>query len=261
MKLFTESKTSNIVAGYLIFSFIFSVIFSLYFQDPLFYAFTLFILMALLLATAIDVGDINKDLASVGWSSTNINTAIPLGVLGGIISLVLGSFMVNINMMNPIIPDLTAIAKFFTNASIISPMLAVTANLFAQWLVIAPAEESLSKIIAPFAGMLVFKDKIFAFSLAILLWIGMHVPTFILQNVGNNMYFVLAILGIITTILFFMTNSILAPIIAHGVFNSAVILSSASADTYATFTIIIVIAILILVWFKNPQKNPQKSRN
>lgn len=255
MKLFTESKNSSVVTGYLIFSFIFSVIFSLYFQDPLFYAFTLFILMAIVLATAIDVGDINKDLASVGWSSTNINTAIPLGVLGGIIALVLGSFVVNINMMNSMIPDLTAIAKFFTKASIISPMLAVTANLFAQWLVIAPAEESLTKIIAPYAGLLVFKDKIIAFFIAILLWISMHVPTYIMQGVGNNMYFVLFILGVVTTVLFFMTNSILAPIIAHGVFNTVVIMSSAVSNFYGTATIIIIASVIVMVWLKNSKKS------
>lgn len=257
MKLFIESKSSsasNIVIGYLVFSFIFSTMFALYFQDPLFYVFTFFLVMALILATAIDVGDITQDLASVGWSSININFVIPLGVLGGIIALVLGSFVVNINMMNALIPDLTSVAKIFTGASIISPILAVSANLISQWLVIAPAEESLSKIIAPYAGIKVFKDKIFAFFIAILLWIGMHIPTFIMQGVSNNMYFVLFILGVITTVLFFMTNSILTPIIAHGTFNTAVILSSVSSDIYGTLVVIIVALVLVLVWFKNPKK-------
>ncbi len=257
---FTTGTKSNVVIGYLVFSFIFSIIFSLYFADPMYYVFTAFLLMAIILATAIDVGDINKDLASVGWSSTNINTAIPLGVLGGIIALVLGSFIVNINMMNTLIPDLTSIAKFFTKASVISPLMAVSANLVAQWLVIAPSEESLSKIIAPFASLKIYNDKIVAFFIGILLWISMHVPTFIMQGAGNNMYFVLFILGVITAALFFMTNSILAPIIAHGIFNTAVILSTAQSNIYDTFTILIIVAVLVLVWLKNPQKNSQKLR-
>ena len=261
MNFITETKTASVVTGYLIFSFIFSVLFSLYFQDPLFYAFTLFILMALVLANSIDVGDINKDLASVGWSSTNITTAIPLGVLGGIIALVLGSFVVNINMMNSTIPDLTSIAKFFTKASIISPLMAVSANLFAQWLVITPAEESLKLIIAPYAGMLVFKNKIIAFFIGILLWELMHVPTYIMQGVGTNMYFVLFILGVITAFLYFLTSSILAPLTAHGTFNTAIILSSAQSNVYDTFTILIIVAVLVLVWLKNSQKNSQKMRS
>ncbi len=260
MNFITETK-SNAVVGYLVFSFIFSRIFSLYFQDPMYYVFTAFLLMAIVLATAIDVGDINKDLASVGWSSTNITTAIPIGVLGGIIALVLGSFVVDINTMKTLIPDLTSIAKFFTKASIISPSMAVSANLFAQWLVITPAEESLKLIIAPYAGMLVFKDKIIAFFIGILLWELMHVPTYIMQGAGTNMYFVLFILGVITAFLYFLTSSILAPLIAHGTFNTAVILSSSQSNVYDTFTILIIVAVLVLVWLKNPQKNTQKTRN
>jgi membrane protease YdiL (CAAX protease family) len=259
MKLEFNYK-SNAVAGYLIFSFIFSIIFSLYFQDALFYAFTLFILMALILATAIDVGDINKDLSAVGWSSTGINMAIPLGVVGGILAVVIGSVIINVNISGLFltVPDLTAVSKIFTKASVISPIMAVSANIFSQWLVVAPAEESFSKIIAPFAGILTFKNKPLAFAIAILLWVGMHVPTFIMQGASSNMYFVLIILGVITTGLYFITNSIITPIIAHGTYNTIVIMSGASSNIYSTLTILTVAAILIYVWMKN-YNNPKKS--
>lgn len=251
MKLVFQSKTtSSAVTGYLIFSLIFSVLFALMFEDPMFLVFGVFILMAFILATAIDVGDINKDLASVGWSSTNIKTAVPLGIIGGIVTLVIGSFMVNINMMHPVVPDFSSLGKFFTKASVISPLMAVSANIISQWLVVAPAEESLSKIIAPYAGIMVFKDKIFAFFLAILLWTAMHIPTFVMQGVGSSMYFVLILFGVISAVLFFMTNSILTPIIAHGVFNTVIILSS-SGDTYSTLVILVVAAVLLLVWSKS----------
>lgn len=254
MKLIFQTNTkSNVVTGYLIFSGIFSVMAALIFQDAMFLAFGIFILMAFILATAIDVGDINKDLAAVGWSSTNINTAVPLGVVGGIAAIVIGSIVVNINMMHPLVPDLTSLSKFLTGASIISPLMAVTANILAQWLVVAPSEESLSKIIAPFAGIMIFKNKMVAFGIAILLWTGMHAPTFIMQGVGGSMYLVLIIFGIISTILFFMTNGILAPIIAHGVFNTVIIMSSTSFDIYGILTVMIIITILVLIWL-NPKK-------
>lgn len=250
MKLVFQSKTtSSAVTGYLIFSLIFSVMFALMFEDPMFLVFGVFILMAFILATAIDVGDINKDLASVGWSSTNVRTAIPLGIIGGIVTLVIGSFIVNINMMHPIVPDFSSLSKFFTKASVISPLMAVSANIISQWLVVAPAEESLSKIIAPYAGIMIFKDKIFAFFLAVLLWTAMHIPTFIMQGVGSSMYFVLILFGVISVVLFFMTNSIITPIICHGFFNSMIILSSSGTDIYSTITVIVIITVLIFIWF------------
>lgn len=258
MKLFIESKTSSVVTGYLGYSFIFSVIFSLYFQDALFYAFTFFILMAIVLATAIDVGDIDKDLESVGWSDTNSNNAIPLGVIGGISALVLGSFFVNINMINVLTPDLTSFAKIFTKATIIPPLYAVSANLIAQWTVILPAEESLKLIIAPYAGIKIFKNTFIAFFIAILLWEVAHVPTYIMQGVDNNMYIVLFILGVITAGLYLITKAIIAPLVAHGTYNTIVILSSSTPDVYGKITLFAIVTILVIIWLK---KNTKKLRN
>lgn len=255
MKLYTDLKTdSNVTIGYMIFSLVFSILFAFYFSDPMYFAFALFILTAIILATAIDIGDINKDLASIGWSSTNISTAIPLGILGGIAALILGGFIVSINAMHVLIPDMTAISRFFTTANIISPSLAVSANLFAQVFVVVPGEEALKMVIAPYAGLKIFKNKIIAFFIAIILWELYHVPTFIMQNVDSNMYIVLFILGIITVILFFLTQSILSPLIAHGTYNIIIILSSAVTNIYSTLTIASILIILLTVWLKNSQK-------
>ncbi len=246
-----QIEQSSPISGYLIFAGLFSALFGYLMQDALYFGFAIFIFAALALSASIDAGDVSHDLAKVGWSATNINMSIPLGILGGIITIVLGSFIISIDLMHILIPDLSTLAKFFTTASIIPPTLAVSANIIAQIMVVAPGEEALKMILAPFGAKAIFKNTIFAFVIGMVFWVVMHVPTFTSQNAPQSMYLVLFLLGIIGIILFFITQSILAPILAHITFNVGVILNTASGDTLALFTIVGVVLVLFYIYAKN----------
>ncbi|MFA4870928.1 MAG: CPBP family intramembrane glutamic endopeptidase [Pedobacter sp.] len=257
-----DIQSSSAVSGYLILSGLFSAFFAYLLQDPMYFGFSLFIFAGLALAASNDTGKgtVAQDLTKLGWSSTNIFTVVPLGIAGGIIGLIIGSFIVSNVEMNILVPDLSTIAQYFTSASVVPAGLATTANIVGTVMVVAPAEEVLKLILAPFALKSIFKNTVVALFLSILFWTAMHIPTFIAQGASTSMYLVLVIFGIIGAVLLFITQNILSAIIAHATFNIGVILSSASGDIFGVLTVIAIISIVMYIWFKSPEKRGRHAR-
>ena len=257
-----ESKTDSgsATTGYLILSGLTVVLLTLFFKDPLYLVFAVPLAFVFTLGASVDKGkgSVDDDLEAVGWSDKGMELAIPLGIIGGMAVLFLGSIMTRYtsDTASIFVPDFTNIAAL-TTASVIPAQWALSANIIAQWMVVAPAEEAMARILAPFAFMKIFKNTIIAFILAAFLWMGMHIPTYLSQNANQSMYLVLFLLAFVTTTLYIWTGNLISAIIAHSVFNTGVLLSANNFDSGTMYIILIVIAILLYAWVSGALKRGQ----
>lgn len=251
MKLI-KIQQSSATAGYLITSAVGVMAFTLAFRDYSFLVFAIPIILVFALGASIDKGGVDEDLEAVGWSEKNIKLAVPIGILSGIVSLFIGSLIMQFTPENigSIIPDMSSWVGKLATASVIPPALAVGANIIGQWWIISPSEESLSKILGSYAGMSVFKNIYIAYVFGIFVWIAMHIPTFIIQGTSIAMYGVLVVLGGTTLIAYFMTRNLISAVVGHGVFNTGVILLSENINIVSYYVILIIAVIIAVVWMR-----------
>jgi hypothetical protein len=258
-----ESGSGSVTAGYLILSGLTVILFALALKEPMFIVFGIPITLIFALAASEDKrgGGLDEDLEAVGWTDKAMEQAVPFGIIGGMATLVFGGLIINYTpeTASILIPDFTSIAVL-TTASVIPPTVAVSANIISQWLVVAPSEESLARVLAPFAGMRIFKNVIIAYIFAAFFWILMHVPTFITQNAKPAMYLVLIILAGITTVLYVYTKNLMSSITAHGTFNTGVVLSSSGFTQATIYVVFIIIAVLLYAWISGVLKSSRRAR-
>ncbi len=256
-----ESKTDSgsATTGYLILSGLTVVLFALAFKDPMYLVFGIPLAFIFTLGASSDKsgkGSVDEDLEAVGWSEKGMELAIPLGIIGGMAVLFLGGIMTRYtaDTASILVPDFSGIAKL-TTATVIPASLALSVNIASQWLCVAPAEEALARVLAPFAFIKIFKNVIIAFILAAFFWMLMHVPTYIAQGANQSMYLVLLLLAFITTSLYVFTKNLMSAIVAHGTFNTGVLLSASNFDSGTIYVILIIIAILIYAWISGMFKS------
>src|SRR5659263_46700 len=206
---------STATTGFLILSSLSIVILTLMFKDPLYIVFAIPIIMVFALAASVGgKGSSDSDLAAIGLSNKHMNVAVPIGILGGIVAVFLAGIITSFTAQSAaIVPDFSSVTLL--SVSIISPSVAMSVNIIAQWLVVAPSEEAGYRILAPYAGQAIFKNLGFAWIFASLLWLATHVPTFIAQGVPNSMYLVLLMISTITIGLLWYTGNIISTIITH----------------------------------------------
>lgn len=249
-----ESRTDggSATTGYLILSGLTVVLLTLFYKDPLYLVFAIPLAFIFTLGASSDKtgrGSVDDDLEAVGWSDKGMELAIPLGIIGGMVVLFLGSIMTRYSSETAsiFVPDFTNIAAL-TTASVIPVQWALSANIIAQWMVVAPAEEALARVLAVYAFLKIFKNVIIAFILAAFFWMLLHVPTYISQNANSSSYLVLLLLAVVTTGLYIFTKNLMSSITAHGVFNTGVLLIANRFDTATVYIIAIIMAILVYAW-------------
>lgn len=250
-----REETGNFTTGFLIFSGLFTVLYSLSVGDNTYLVFGILLLFTFVLAASIGgKGDTDSDLEAIGWSNKNMGVVVPLGIAGGIVALVVGSLIINLSSKGAVastVPDFSAMVSVLPmyTASVIPPAVAVSANIIAQWLIVAPSEEAAYRILAPFAAVSMLKNVVIAYFVAAILWMATHVNAYTLQGTPNAMYLVLFVIAIITTGLLWLTGNVISGIIAHGVFNTGVILIGAgNVDTTAYLVVFIILGILMYGW-------------
>ena len=221
------------------------VMFTLAFEDPVYLVFAIPLVLVFTLGAAINGGDVDDDLGAVGWSSQNMELAVPIGIAGGMVALFLGTLIMKFTPENTasIVPDFSA-AGFLATASVIPPVAAIGANIIAQFAVVAPSEEALARVLAPYAGWAIFKSWPIAFIFGAIFWVGLHIPTLIAQGSGSGMYLVLLVLAGVTTGVYIITKNLLAAINTHGTFNVGVIVLGVGINAYAFYAIAAIIAVL-----------------
>jgi len=256
--------STSVTTGYLIFAGLFTIAYALSVSDMTYLVFGILLLFTFALATSVGgQGNTDSDLEAIGWSNKNMGMVIPLGIAGGIAALIIGSLIVQFTTKNSaaIVPDFSASASIIPlfSASVIPSSIALAANIVAQWLIVAPSEEAAYRILAPFAGVAVFKNALIAYVVAAMLWLGTHINAYTVQGTPNSMYLVLAVIAIITTGLFWFTGNAVAGIIAHGVFNTGVIIMTGNIGNAGYFVLLVIAIILVYGYVNNKDKN--KSRN
>jgi len=260
-----ESDSGSATTGYLILSGLTVVLFALAFKEPMYIIFAIPLAFIFTLGASVDKsgkGSVDDDLEAVGWSDKGMNLAIPLGIIGGMAALFIGSIITKFTpeTASIMVPDFSGIAALST-ATVIPPTLALSANIIAQWLCVAPSEEALARVLAPFAFMKIFKNAILAFILAAFFWMFMHAPTYLAQGANQSMYLVLLLLAFITTGLYIFTKNLMSSIVAHGVFNSGVLLSSSNFDSGTMYVVLIIVSVLVYAWLSGVLKSNNKVKS
>lgn len=254
-----SEESGSATTGYLILSGLTVVLLTLFYKDAIYLVFAIPIVLVFTLAASGDKtgrGSVDDDLEAVGWSDRNLGISIPLGIIGGMAALFFGSIITRFTpeTASILVPDFSGLAALNT-ATVIPPYLSLSVNIFSQWAVISPSEESLARILAVYAFLKIFKNVILAFVLASLFWLFLHIPTYITQGASMNMYLVLLLLAVVTTALFVYTKNLLSAITAHGTFNTGVLLSSNNFDSGTMYTILIIVAILLYAWLSGTLKS------
>ncbi len=258
-----ESRTDSgsATTGYLILSGLTVVLFALWFKDAMYLVFGIPLAFIFTLGASADKtgkGSVDEDLEAVGWSDKGMELAIPFGIIGGMLALFLGSIITRYTpeTASMLVPDFTGIAAL-TTASVVPAQWALSANIISQFMVVAPAEEALARVLAVFAFLKIFKNIIIAFILAAFFWLFLHIPTYLAQGASQNMYVVLLILAFVTTVLYLFTHNLMSSIVAHSTFNSGVLLSSSNFDSGTMYVVLIIAAILIYAWISGVLKSGQ----
>lgn len=246
-----KTKSGGVTTAYMIFAALATVTFGLALNDISFLYFAVLILLAFVLSAMSDKGSPQKNLASIGWSDRNIGQAIPYGIAGGLLVVFIGSVLLKLTPQSSsiIAPDFSATASIMVGA-IIPASYALSFNIIGQWLITAPAEEAGYRIVAPFAAMSAFGSELIAFAIATLLWIFSHVPAYLSQNAPNSMYLVLIVLSIVTISLIKITGTVMSAIVAHGTYNTIVLIMSSPSDSGTLFVMMAIFFTLIYIWFR-----------
>lgn len=238
-------NNNNPSIGFLILSLISTFALAIALEDAIILGYGILILSLFVLAAATDKGTPEKNLQYFMWSNKDMGASIIYGIIGGVITLLLGIIILGISSrdMASIVPDFSFSSKLVA-ASVVTPNIISFFNILSQWTTVAPAEEALARILGPYSSISLVKNFYLALIFGSLIWISMHIFTFILQNTSPAMYLVLAILSGINIILLYSTKNIFSPIISHGTYNTGVILLS--GITLSSIVAILLITILLL---------------
>lgn len=256
-------EETNSLTGMILLTSLALLTFGLFTQDINLLWFALPIIFSLIIAISRRSGDIDEAVKSIGISGTNIQSAIPIGIIAGVIVFIIGSFIVTFTDKNTasMIPTF-AIASLSPATSTLIPAGSFLAmNLLIQWLIVAPAEELGFRFLAPYIFYSFSKSIPFAILFGTLLWIVEHVPTFAIQGASQGMYIVLLLLGIMSIALIYYTGGIIASWIAHGVFNSLVLIMTGTLNSITYLVIIGIIISLIIIYSKSGGKNAKTQSN
>ncbi|MDD5453914.1 MAG: CPBP family intramembrane metalloprotease [Candidatus Ratteibacteria bacterium] len=256
-----ESDSGSATTGYLILSGLSVIILALFYKDPLYLVFAIPLVLVFTLAASADKtgrGSVDEDLEAVGWSDKGMEIAVPLGIIGGMAALFIGSIITKYtaDTASILVPDFTG-ASSLSTASVIPPYLSLSVNILSQWLVVSSSEESMARVLAPFAFLKIFKNIFIAYILASAFWILMHIPTYLAQGANQGMYLVLLLLAFVTTLLYIFTKNLMSSIIAHSTFNTGVLLSSNNFDAGTMYVVTLIIAILLYAWISGALKSGQ----
>lgn len=229
--------------GYIFACLIIIVGLTLGFRDAFFMVFAIPLSALIGIAALQDKGSINKNAETIGLGTDNIVKSIGLGFLGASLSLIFGTIVMGLNLMQAsiFIPDFSAAASIVVG-SVIPANLATMAEITSQWTVVAPSEEAGFRIVFPYAIETIIPSIPVMFGLSILVWAMYHYPTWVMSGTNPNMYLVIVVWGILWAGLLLLTNSFMSPVVAHGSTNTAVLLASANMVSF--FTMIIVFAII-----------------
>lgn len=253
--------------GYLLISiFAAGIVFPLAYDDWRTIVFALILIGTFLIGVSTDTSGkpADSDLAQVGWVSDRDHMFVPIGVITGMLALFLGGLIMelfpqgilsssatitqqNMALLSAaLVPDYSGIKL----GQVIPVYMAVGANIIAQFFVIAPSEESLSKIYLPWGFMSLFKNLGVAYLFGQIGWVLLHVFTFIAQNASSAMYLVLLMLGGVTLLIYSFTKSIFSSSTAHSTFNSGVILLSSGMNIITFGVISSIGAALTYIWLQ-----------
>jgi hypothetical protein len=265
MRNLQEEAGKSVTTGYLIFSGLATILYALSISDNTYLVFGILLLFTFALAASVGgKGNTDSDLEAIGWSDKNMDKVIPLGIAGGFLALIVGSFIISLTARNTAstVPDFSAAASILPmyTASIIPPTIAVSVNIMAQWLIVAPSEEAAYRILAPFAGVAVFKNTIIAYVFAAILWLATHINAYTMQGTPRSMYLVLFVIAMITTGLFWYTGNAISGIIAHGVFNTGVIIMAGNAGKPAMIVVFVILAVLSYGWFVGKNRKQRSGK-
>ncbi len=263
IRLFKESGggISNATTGYFILCGIAILLYALATHDSMYLLFEVPILLMFALGSSVGKGTVEDSLETVGWSSRNLNKAVPAGIIGGLVCVILGGIITrfSIAQMGALVPDFTGIS--LTGASSVIPVsYAIGANILVQWFVIAPSEESLARILTPYAINKILKNWFVAFALAGLLWAAMHTPALMMQNASPSMYLVLLVIATVTTAVLLITGNIMSAIIVHGVYNTTISIMSSGIDNTGYMVLFALTAVLLFAWYKKSSKSKSRIR-
>jgi hypothetical protein len=241
MKIKVEDTKS--LTGIILLTGISTVIFGIFTKDLNLLWFSLPIIFSLIIAVSRSRKDIDDAVASIGITSSNIRTSIPLGVSAGILVYIVGSMLLSFTDKNTasIVPTFAIASLTPANTLVIPASLFLIINVFIQWLVVAPSEELGFRFLAPYAIYSFTKSVPVALILGTFAWIFTHIPTFLIQGASSGMYIVLFILGIVAIALIYFTGDIVSAWISHATFNTLVIISTA---VFSTVTLIILVSLL-----------------
>ena len=186
--------------------------------------------------------------------------AIPVGIVVGIISLVIGSVIMGVTSTGSftelgslVVPAMGTVAALGT-ASVIPVSLLTAANIFGQWVYVAPGEEAGFRVLTVYGLQTVFNNPIFAFFGATLIWALLHLPVWMTTGVSSVMYVVVIVWGVIWSAQFVIMRNYFSNVISHAVTNTGVILTTSMGmtglDTYTVGVLVAISIVLIaLAWY------------
>lgn len=257
----TDRKTPSLVAGYFLISLMFIVGYVLAMKDAIYLIFMIPLLVYFILALFGNHNSLDDSLAKVGWGNKDVTYAIPMGLLCALICLVVGSLILQINILNACFSPSSqvfndsATALAFKNVTMV-----LVLNILFQIFIVAPSEETGFRAIIPYALKSLsalfpksmknyVESPVTTYTLSTLIWTLFHYPTFVQNGADPNMYIVIILWGIIFTIFMYATDSILTCVIGHAVTNVAILLINENVfEPFVVLSSIAVLMILSLYW-------------
>jgi len=242
--------------GYLILAVIVTFALAIKMSDSSMLGFGIILVLLFAFASSFDKGSSDANLRQLGWSNENLALAIPLGVIGGITTIFIGSLLIEYNSASAsiLVPDFSFAAQL-SSVAIASSSLTIIFNIISQWFTVAPSEEALARLLGVKAFMSFFQVSGIAYIFSSLLWIVMHIPTYVMQNAPPEMYIILAIMSVVNIALLFITKNIFSAIISHGIFNTGVILLAVNPSVFVAIIVIILIISLFYYFVPKPRRN------
>lgn len=231
--------------GYLLFCVIITFALSIYLDASLI-GFGVIITLLFVLSASADKGSTDKNLKALGWTTDNFGSALLMGTIGGVVTIILGSFLISYDQKTAslLVPDFSFTAQIASTMPIVSVGSATLFNILSQWFTIAPAEEALARVLSVKATLSFLNNTMLAYIMGSTLWILFHYQSYTMQDAPIVMYFVLGIMSIINILIIFLTNNVLSAVVSHAVFNTGVILIAISLMYFVAL-----IALLLIISF------------
>ncbi len=240
-----KAEQTDSLTGIILLTSISIVAFSLFSQDTQILIFAIPIIYGLIIAVSRKNNkDIDDGIRSIGLRESNIKTAIPLGIAVGLLCFIIGNLIISLTS-RVTASSIPTFAISLSGASFIPANVFLGVNILTQWLIVSPSEEIGFRFLCPYIYNSFIKFAPVAMLLATVTWVGIHIPTYIMQAVPFSMYIVLLIIGLISIGLVYYTSSLTASVIMHATFNTLVLIIGGVLNIF-TYIILILIAISLI---------------